>query len=203
MGNGVIVHLIRHEKTDGNLKRKYVGWTDESIITKRQHFDVPIQTSEVFGSDLIRCIETAQLYFPNAKYYSDKNLREIHFGDFEMKTYEQLKENSTYRTWIEDPTVITPPNGENYLAFKKRVLQSFQQIVCQNGQYTFIVHGGVIRTILSLFSPKVESFQQLVVSHRTIYTLGWAQIENVKEGRRCESLLVVPIMEKENLSSKN
>ncbi|MBD8027718.1 histidine phosphatase family protein [Ureibacillus sp. Re31] len=203
MGNRVIVHLIRHEKTDGNMKRKYVGWTDESIISKEQHFNIPIQANEVYGSDLRRCKETAHLYFPNANYYSDKNLREIHFGDFEMKTYEQLKDNPIYQKWIEDPVSVTPPNGEHYLDFNKRILQGFQQIVSKNGQYTFIVHGGVIRAILSLFSPKMESFQQIAVSHRTIYSLSWVHIKDVEEGRRCESLSVVPIMEKENLSSKS
>lgn len=64
MGNAVTVHLIRHEKTKANLERKYIGWTNESIYIQTANCQVPIHTKDVFGSDLKRRIETAQLYFP-------------------------------------------------------------------------------------------------------------------------------------------
>ena len=44
-----------------------------------------------------------------------ERFRESHFGDWEGKTYEALKDNKTYRSWIDNPYEITPPNGENLL----------------------------------------------------------------------------------------
>ncbi|QCR32894.1 histidine phosphatase family protein [Lysinibacillus sp. SGAir0095] len=195
----VIVHLIRHEKTDANLKRKYIGWTDESITTKEHEFDVPINTPVVYGSNLKRCKETAQLYFQKATYLSYENLKEINFGDFEMKTYEELKQLSIYRQWIDEPQRITPPNGECYQEFEQRVISCFQNIISQNNEYTFVVHGGVIRVLLAKYGPSKGSFQQIMPSHRTIYTLQWADFSSVKEGKRCRLLSVEPIMAKESI----
>lgn len=200
MGNSVIVHLIRHEKTDANLKGKYIGWTDESIIQlQEQCFKIPIAPKVVYGSDLKRCKETAHLYFPEASYLPNKNFREINFGDFEMKTYEELKSLFTYRQWIDNPRKYTPPNGESYDDFLHRILRSFQQIVSENHEYTFVVHGGVIRMLLFLFGPTQNTFQQIMVSHRTIYSLEWPDFSDVKEGKRCKLLSAEPIMANESL----
>ncbi len=199
MGNSVVLHLIRHEKTAANLKRKYIGWTDESIVSMAGQFQILMQPTRVFGSDLKRCRETSELYFPMAQFHSFKKLRELNFGDFEMKTYEQLKDNEIYRQWIDSPTTTIPPNGESFEHFKERVLHQIHQIVSTAGDYCFVVHGGVIRFLLSIFSPKEESFQQIGVQHRQIYTLQWSDWASFEGGVRCESLLVEPIMEKGNL----
>ncbi|MDN4493261.1 histidine phosphatase family protein [Ureibacillus aquaedulcis] len=199
MGNPAVVHLIRHEKTDANLKRKYIGWTDEPIDIKEQYFNITINPGVVYGSDLKRCIETAHLYFPQATYLPDRNLRELNFGDFEMKTYEELRNLSLYRRWIDDPKTTTPPNGESYDDFEQRVLRSFFHIVSQNDESTFVVHGGVIRVLLFLFGPVENTFQQIMISHRTIYSLQWPDYSELKEGKRCKLLSEEPIMAKENL----
>ncbi|KGR74566.1 histidine phosphatase family protein [Ureibacillus sinduriensis] len=199
MGNPVIVHLIRHEKTDANKKGKYIGWTDEPIRVKESTFHVPINPALVYGSDLRRCIETAQLYFPKADYLSDRNLRELNFGDFEMKTYKELESSTIYRRWIDDPQFNTPPNGESYTDFVERVHQSMRKILTKSGEYTFVVHGGVIRVLLFLFGPMEIPFQQITVSHRTIYSMHWTDFSEVREGKRCKSLSEEPIMAKESL----
>lgn len=196
MGNSVIVHLIRHEKTEANTMRKYLGWTDESILDIHESFHIPFQSTLVYGSDLKRCVETAKLYFPMAEYKAFSPLRELNFGDFEMKTYDQLKNLLIYREWIDCPQQITPPNGENFQHFKHRVLACFKQIVNQPHEYTFVVHGGVIRMLLSEFGPSKQTFNEIAVNHRTIYTLKWSNPNLIKGGLRCESLLVEPIMEK-------
>lgn len=184
MANGVTLHLIRHEKTKANIERKYIGWTDEPIL-KIVQAQVPIHTNEVFGSDLLRCRETAQCYFPNASYYKNKNLRELHFGDFEMCTYEQLQHNDTYRAWIDDPVSMPIPNGEHFLQFQQRVLKGIHEIVQQEKEYTLIVHGGVIRVLLARYGITEQTFQQTIANHRTIYTLSWNSIDDFIGGARC------------------
>lgn len=196
MGHAVTIHLIRHEKTKANEEKKYIGWSDESIIVKGATFEMPIQIEKIYGSDLRRCIETARLYFPNAHYHTYPQLRELNFGNFEMKTYEQLKGNPVYRSWIDSPETITPTNGESFNDFKKRVLGALHQIINVPGEYAFVTHGGVIRLLLSLFSPSKKSFQQINVKHREIATLSWSQLADWKGERRCELLSVEPIMEK-------
>lgn len=198
MGDSVVIHLIRHEKTKGNMERKYVGWTDESIVNQNITCNIPIKTNVVYGSDLKRCYETSTLYFPTANFEGYPDLKELYFGDFEMKTYDELKDLPIYREWIDLPRTVTPPNGESFQNFEKRVLDCFQRIVNKKGEYVFIVHGGVIRLLLSKFLMD-KDFQDIHAEHRTIYTLQWPNIQLFKGGVRCKRLSVVPITVNENM----
>lgn len=198
MASGLIVHFIRHEKTKANLERKYIGWTDESILFNGTINPLPIEASIIYGSDLKRCEQTAKLYFPKATYIPFSEFRELSFGDFEMKTYEELKNNALYRQWVENPLEVVPPNGESFQHFKQRVFHCFENIVNASGEYVFILHGGVIRVLLEKFGSE-QKFQEITVSHRTVYTLHWDCFTQMKGGDRCKQLSVVPITVNENL----
>ena len=198
MANDITVHLIRHEKTKANMERKYIGWTDEPIL-KKVEAEIDLQPGIVYGSDLQRCRETAQCYFPNTEFIALRDLRELHFGDFEMCTYEQLQHNETYRAWIDDPLGNPIPNGETFIRFKQRVLDGFHGIVKEKKEYTFIVHGGVIRLLLAVYGMKEQSFQQTVANHRTIYTLGWDSADELLGGARCTLYSEAHITVNENI----
>lgn len=194
----VTIHLIRHEKTRANMERKYIGWTDEPIITYPVLF-TDLKPSYVYGSDLLRCKQTAERYFPNATYIGSDQLRELHFGDYEMKTYAQLKDMEAYRHWIDDPYNITPPNGESFQAFRSRVQNELKAIIQSAGEYVFVVHGGVIRTLLSLYGPFGKSFQEVCAKHRIQYTLQWAQYSQWEEDQRCTSYSEALLTVKDNM----
>ena len=198
MVNGVTVHLIRHEKTPANVLRRYIGRTDESIMKVTARYTT-LHPDVVYGSALKRCQETAALYFPNVKYIANEGFNELDFGDFEMKTYEELKTNQTYCAWLDNPLHVTPPNGESFPQFTARVLTCFQQIVNEQGNYTFVVHGGVIRVLLQHFTNQFASFQDAVAEHHTDYIMNWDSIEALKEGKRCTSYSAVYLMEKEHM----
>lgn len=201
MAHDITVHLIRHEKTKANTERKYIGWTDEPIL-KKVEAKIDLQPGIIYGSDLRRCRETSQCYFPNAEFIASQNLRELHFGDFEMCTYEQLQHKGIYRSWIDDPTNHPIPNGESFFQFKQRVLKGFREIVNEKKEYTLIVHGGVIRLLLAVYGVKAQSFQQTVANHRTIYTLGWNTIEELIGGARCTLYSEAHITVNENMQKK-
>lgn len=194
----VTIHLIRHEKTRANMERKYIGWTDEPIVTYPILFS-ELKPTTVYGSDLQRCQQTAERYFPMARYISNEQLRELNFGDYEMKSYAQLKDQQAYRNWIDDPYHITPPNGESFETFKHRVQQAVHSIVQAPGEYVFIVHGGVIRMLLSLVGPFNKSFQEVCAKHRMQYTLQWDDILKWKEGQRCTSYSEALLTVKDNM----
>lgn len=199
MANRLIVHLIRHDKTQANIDRKYIGWTDEPIVDEAYDFSFNFVPEIVFGSDLIRCAQTAKKYFPTAEFKASADLRELDFGDFEMKNYADLQHNAQYRAWIDCPGNISPPNGESYQIFEKRIMERFQQIVQQAGEYTFVIHGGVMRVLLAHFGPVEQAFQQTVANHRTLHTLSWHSIEQLQGGARCKSFSEVPITGSSNL----
>lgn len=198
MVNGVTIHLIRHEKTQANVERRYIGRTDQPIVDA-----VPrVMTHDadvVYGSGLIRCEQTAKLYFPKAKYVENSGFNELDFGDFEMKTYEDLQYIQLYRDWIDAPEQVTPPNGESFLAFRKRVSQTITNIVTKPGTYTFVVHGGVIRVLLEQLAQSKIGFGDIHAAHHTEYTLAWETLEQVKEGARCISYSEAILTEKQHM----
>lgn len=197
MDRRFILTLIRHLPTQGNQKKQYIGWTDESILPIQDlNVRLPWDPRIVYGSDLKRCVESAQAYFPNAHYQSDERLRESFFGAWEGKTYEMLKENKQYRNWIDDPTTSKPPQGESLHDVEQRVIAAIQDLP-QHTQHHFIIsHGGPIRLLLTKFSPEESDFWSWKISHGSVWRLEWESVEAFKEGKRCVSLSAVPTTEK-------
>ena len=95
MDDAVVVALFRHGVTEENKRKAYMGWTDSPICEdaredlSRQTFRSPVY-ERIVTSDLKRCLQTAQILFPdqNAKVMSE--FREMHFGRWEGKTYAEL-----------------------------------------------------------------------------------------------------------------
>ena len=49
-----------------------------------------------------RANETLEILYPKKLYREINEFWEYDFGDFEMKSYEMLKENKEYINWITD-----------------------------------------------------------------------------------------------------
>jgi alpha-ribazole phosphatase len=78
---------------------------------------------------------------------TDEDLREIDFGDFEGRSYEEIEaaEPVLYRAWMEAPTTVRFPNGEGYANVRARALAAFERIRAAHGCAVVVTHGGVIR----------------------------------------------------------
>ncbi|WP_409369682.1 histidine phosphatase family protein [Lysinibacillus sp. 38-6] len=195
MGDIVTVRLIRHAPTQENMEKRYIGWTDSPLaqIATLPVIDNAVQ--KVYGSDLLRCQQTASRYFPHARYIADARFRESHFGDFECKTYDELKADIRYRKWLDDPISTSPPNGEHFDVFCKRVITGFSALPKDEDDYYLVVHGGVVRALLVAFAPQQKPFWSYQVPHDRMFTLTFAKAA-WKEGARCMSLSEAPITEK-------
>ncbi len=189
MAHSIDLYVMRHLPTAGNLKKQYIGWSDESIVpTETQplnHTKVIVHTS-----DLVRTIETARSYFPKAEIVEHEALRELHFGNWEQKTYAELCESETYRAWLDDPFAVIPPGGESFERFKTRVTAAIEEILQQAEQpLVLVVHGGVIRLLKSLWTD--ATFLQAQAPHDT---LAHFKLEKQEEWL-CTSYSEVPITE--------
>lgn len=185
--------LIRHAKTKSNEERRYLGWSDEEILTQQLPV-IDAKIKLVYGSDLLRCKHTAHAYFPKANYQSYSNFRESNFGDFEGKTYEDLQFNERYRQWIQSPMVVAPPNGETLEELVWRVRQGLEKIIEAEAAIV-VLHGGSLRAILMEYSPEKSEFWDWSAAHEEKYCLTWPSFTAFKEGRRCILLSVEPLME--------
>ncbi len=154
------VVFIRHGKTAGNLEKRYIGRTDESLcdegIAELSGKNYP-ECDILVSSPMKRCIQTAELIYPDKKIIINKNLRETDFGDFEGKNYSELCENPDYIKWIDGKA--EPPNGEISGIFKKRCCNAFEDITKKYSKsVAFIVHGGVIMAVLEKYGFPKKSF---------------------------------------------
>lgn len=207
MGSRLVVTLIRHGLTTYNEESRYIGATDLALSTngKKQmnELKASLTFSEpflLFTSDLLRCKETASILFPDKETIEMNELREIHFGDWEGKTYDELREVPSYQKWLLSPFSIAPPNGESFEQFQKRVHEAFIQIVKEGfnkkvEQLIIITHGGVIREILTNYAPEKREFFEWNVPIGSIITLS-GDYREVRRGLRFTSLQVEHITEK-------
>ena len=161
--------FIRHFKTKGNLLRQYIGVTDEPL-------DQPVLLREYPEPDMVvvtplkRCIQTAELIYPGKSQMICPGLRECDFGEFEKKTYEELKDHPAYQKWLDSGGAAAFPGGEGREAFVKRSVAAFEEAVrklMENGcrRASFVVHGGTIMAVLSEFDREKRDFYQWQVAN--------------------------------------
>ncbi len=192
----MIIYFIRHGATAGNLEKRYIGRTDEGLCTegierlKELRELVPdIQAvsntagcksaEAVFTSPMKRCIETADILFPDKKNIIIDDFRECDFGDFEGYNYQELNGNADYQRWIDSDGQIAFPNGESPQEFRQRCINGFMQmlqIICgtckmndaaldkgcgRNGisAVAAVVHGGTIMSILEKYEKHHEYYR--------------------------------------------
>ncbi|MGH2316893.1 histidine phosphatase family protein [Planococcus sp. SE5232] len=188
MDQPFVLRLIRHAPTRGNQQKRYIGWTDESILPFQAEPDLALKN--VIGSDLKRCRQTAEVLFPNAVYRANRDLRECHFGEWEMKTYEQLKEIQLYRNWINEPWNIRPPGGESLNDMVKRVEQGIKKLP-KGSEVTLVLHGGPIRYLMA--QALGERFQDQIALHGGCHILTWQSRQAFEERELCTSFSVEPL----------
>ena len=160
--------FIRHGETKGNLEKRYIGSTDEPLcnIGIQNISDLNISEYDVIiSSPLIRCLQTAEILFPNNDIRIENNFRECDFGDFEGKNFLELQFDPAYQTWINNQGLSSFPNGEKPTLFRERCCLAFQENIHKYSEFhkiAFVVHGGTIMSILSEFAvPHKDYFDWL------------------------------------------
>ncbi|HHU18525.1 MAG TPA: histidine phosphatase family protein, partial [Clostridiales bacterium] len=161
-----------HGTTEANLSRKFYGSTDLPLSNKGVDHIIELAKAGIYPkadnailytSGLLRAEQTFFLIYGCRDHIILPELREYHFGEFEMKTYDQLKEDPDYHDWYNDKEGLTAcPNGESGMDFRTRVSAGFAKILeNQNKEKNLgkdsivICHGGVISMIMSICFPNI------------------------------------------------
>ena len=162
--------LIRHLKTPGNEKRQYIGSTDEELseqevlnFKQKYKIDSYPQVEQVIVSPMKRCIQTAELIYPEVQIQQESLLKECDFGIFEGKTYEELKDRAEYQAWLDSGGTIAFPEGEEQKEFRSRcvrgMLRQVDRLCKENVESAaFVVHGGTIMAVMEAFSEEKKSY---------------------------------------------
>ncbi len=155
------LYLIRHGITQGNLDGKYIGQTDlplceDGAATIRSLTDMEVypNVGKVYSSPLKRCLETAEIIYPDRQLMIVDELAEMDFGDFEGKKQSDIAELPEYVSWIKGGADACLPNGEKFADFQLRCISGldvvFSDMMAKDvTRAAVITHGGVITNLLS------------------------------------------------------
>lgn len=156
------VHFIRHGKTEANTKRKYLSYTDQPIIPE-EHDRIKKLKSEgffpeadmIFTSGLLRTKETASCLYPGEEYTALLDFDEMNFGKFELKGYNELKDDPDYQAWLDSGSTIKIPGGESMEEFIARQNKGFASALVLGkdcDRISVVCHGGTIMALVSSYT---------------------------------------------------
>ena len=160
------IFFIRHGATEGNLRRRYIGRTDEPLceagiaqvkaLQKRG-----LSVDRLFVSPMLRTRQTADILFPKMPYTVVDGFAEMDFGRFEGKSADELSGDPAYQAWV-DAMCLTPiPEGESVTDFKTRCCEAFAETIknVPDGSHVgFVIHGGVIMAIMEACAKPPQNY---------------------------------------------
>lgn len=171
------VLLLRHGMTAGNRMRQYIGSTDEPLCPEGKaalrKSDFPADV--VYISNMHRCRETAEILFPGMALTEVPALREMDFGIFEGKCYEDLKDDPDYQGWLDSGGEADIPGGESRGRFCLRCVAGFRGcMAAESSEKTaFVIHGGSIMAILSALAIPHKDYYDWQVSNGRGFLCRW------------------------------
>ena len=174
--------LIRHGRTEGNLKKRYIGTTDEPLVPGEEERirllakKLPAMDL-VFSSPLLRCRQSAEA-LTGTQGRLIPALRECDFGLFENKNYLELSGVKAYQDWIDSGGTLPFPDGESVEGFKERCVSGFREVLeisrRQRAERVLLaVHGGTVMSIMEAFGRPERSYYDWHVENACGYSALW------------------------------
>lgn len=189
------MYLIRHGATQGNLEHRYVGRTDEGILSSewerlRQKGRAVPALDGIFVSPYLRCRQTAEAFFCNSLKAAGgdcalevvEGFREMDFGEYEYRNYQELRGDPEYQKFIDSGGKAGFPAGEGVDAFRFRCQEAFRRCLEKArknhwGQVGALVHGGTIMAVMEGFSYPKKGYFEYQVGNGCGYLL---EVEGMK-----------------------
>ena len=116
-----------------------IGWLDRELPRE----------ALVVSSDLVRASATADaIQSERQRLEHDAALREIHFGDWEMKHWKEIEDQERLQAYWDQPGEVSPPNGESWNAVSLRVSAAVDGLIAAypGRDIVAVAHFGVILT---------------------------------------------------------
>ncbi|MDR5887302.1 histidine phosphatase family protein [Vreelandella janggokensis] len=201
---------VRHGITAWNLERRYQGQRDiallfpeaeEGLIALRDAM-VDERFDAIYSSDLNRCQQTLE-WIQTAKegvsVALEPRLRELDFGDYEGKVYDELKDLPHYRAWIDSVGELQIPGGESAAQLRTRLEAWLHDVAVnarQDGQRKIlaVTHGGVIRELRRRFETLHFWDGSVSQAQGRRWTLTYQTDANGKGDWQCSSSSAVPAL---------
>ncbi|WP_077369339.1 histidine phosphatase family protein [Anaerosalibacter sp. Marseille-P3206] len=171
------VIFVRHGETLENKGRIY-GSPDTSLsekgkeqILNTKKIVESISFEKVYISPLKRTIETSKLLGLDG--ILEPRVKEINFGIFEGKTYEEIKREYPEETyaWTDDYINYRIPKGESLMDLYNRTSNFLEEVVGEDKDTIVVTHEGVIKCALCWVFDDIEYFYRFKVRNGSITTI--------------------------------
>ena len=108
----------------------------------------------IISSPLQRCREFAERTAAGSDLplQIDDQWQEIDYGDWDGLPIDEWRQVAAeqFKAFRKDVTALAPPNGEDFMSFKARILDAWEGLakLQDNAHILVVTHGGVMRVIL-------------------------------------------------------
>jgi len=183
------IHMLRHGLTEGNLRRLYYGITDlplteqgyaELAKLKAAGIYPDVSGCRLYTSGMLRTEQTLTALYGDLPRQALPDLRELSFGIFEMRCYEELKDREDFQRYVNDHSLDRQaPEGERRADFRQRTRGCLERLLRDTeGDALIITHGGVIGSLLlELFPDQRRSFHDWLPEPGHGFSLAFAGLE--------------------------
>lgn len=155
------IYLIRHAAVIKPKEKIFIGSTELKLSSRGifqakrlSNFFSEIPLEGIYCSGLRRSIDTAEIISNGCDkpYAVVKELGEISLGEWEGKSYKEVKESYPLEFIKRNMDIYNYriPGGESFSEVESRAYNAFQSIVENtNGDILIVAHSGVNKVILS------------------------------------------------------
>lgn len=155
------LYLLRHGITQGNRDHLYYGATDlpllpegvDELQQRRQRFAYPT-AGRYYTSPLQRTQQTLRELYGDVPFTVVEDLREMNFGEFEMRTEEELRRDPAFLAWDNEHIATNIcPGGESFGGVQSRALAAIAPLLAVGEDAVCVIHGGVIACMMTHWFP--------------------------------------------------
>lgn len=153
------VYLLRHGRTAYNDQRRYQGSSDVPLSPAGEAELAPagFEAQAVYVSPMRRAEQTAARLFPGARQVVVDAFREMDFGAFEGRNFQEMERDADYRAWVDGGCMGRCPGGESRTEFTARVVPAFAALVeamleQRRERVAVVAHGGVQMAAMERFA---------------------------------------------------
>ncbi len=150
--------LVRHARVVADRVGRFLGATDLPLddFGRWQCRGLAARVAELapgrcYSSPKQRCAETAHALAGNLAIALDDDLREIDFGRWEDRSFEEIRQTDPdlVARWAAFAPDFAFPGGEGLAEFLRRVRAAADRLIAEPAETVLAVtHGGVIRAMI-------------------------------------------------------
>lgn len=196
------IHFIRHGITEGIINKWYYGSSDLPLIDEgyealrelmAEGIYPPLGDADCYTSGMLRADQTLKVIYGNVPFKTIPLLREMNFGSWECKTFNELQKEPEYEEWInnKEGSFAFPGGGDSVISFNERIQKGLKELCGyqrlkelsrrHSGKDTvsiMVCHGGTIAAAMEGWFPgDRENFWQWIPATGRGFTVEFKESE--------------------------